>query len=213
MVWTLGKDEDRQQIVGTLAVTLEGAFDYQFLMLLSERIGGAGSPEERERLEELRDFILQIQEQVANYQRQSQESMAQQAQSLIQEILQASDPRAALRKNADQIDEVFLSLLAANIQSAEEKQATAAVRRLQQIYELAMEVVQERLPDDVRFLNKLLTAPDEASARQILRENRKFITRDFVEALTSLESEMRSSGRADLADRLKTLRGQMALML
>ncbi len=205
--------EDGQQIVGTLAVAASGLMDYQFLMLLSERIGATAEPEQQKQLEDLRKFLLDVQEQVVARQRQSQESVAQQAQELIQEVLQSNDVAATLRENADYIDETFLSILAANIQSAERKNATAAARRMRQVYEAALEIVQENMPEDMRLLNDLLSAPDEAAMRRLLRENRELLSKEFMDALRPLETEMRENKRTDIADRLRSLRAQIALML
>lgn len=204
--------EDGQQIVGTLAVAASQLFDYQFLMNLSERIGAAPTPEVRKKLEELRQFIMQMQEQLAARQQQSQEAMAQEVQQLLQEVLQAPDTEAALREHVDEIDETFLSFLVANIQQAERSKATAAVRRLRKVYDEAVKILQESMPADLQLLNQLLTAPDEATMRQMLKDNRATITPEFVESLKPLEAEMRESGRAELADRIKSLRAQMTLM-
>jgi hypothetical protein len=205
-------EEDGQQVVGTLAVAAAQLFDYQFLMLLSERIGGAATPELRKKLEELRQFLVQMQEQLAARQQQSQEALAQQVQQLLGEILQANDTEAALREHIEEIDETFLSFLLANIQQAERSKATAAVRRLRAVYEQAVKILQEAMPADLQLLNRLLTAPDEAAVRQLLKENRASITPEFIESLKPLENEMRESGRAELADRIKSLRAQMTLM-
>jgi hypothetical protein len=204
-------EEDGQQVVGTLAVAAPQFFDYQFLMLLSERIGAASS-EERKKLEELRQFLVQMQEQLAARQQQSQESLAQQVQQLLGEILQANDTEAALREHIEEIDDTFLSFLLANIQQAERAKATAAVRRLRAVYDQAVQILQESMPADLQLLNKLLTAPDEAAVRQMLKENRATITPEFIESLKPLENEMRNNGRAELADRIKSLRAQMTLM-
>jgi uncharacterized protein with ATP-grasp and redox domains len=198
--------------VGTLAVAAPQLFDYQFLMLLSEQVGGAPTPEQRKKLDELRQFLVQMQEQLAARQQQSQEAMAQQVQQLLQEVLQANDTEAALRERVEEIDETFLSFLVANIQQAERAKATAAVRRLRAVYDQAVKILQESMPEELRLLNQLLTAPDEASVRQMLKDNRAAITPGFVESLRPLESEMREGGRAELADRIKSLRAQMTLM-
>ena len=203
--------EDGQQIVGTLAVAAPQLFDYQFLMALSERIGAA-TADDRKKLEELRQFLVQMQEQVAARQQQSQESMAQQVQQLLQAILQAPDIEAALRENIEDIDDTFLSFLAANIQQAERANATAAARRLRSVYELTVKILQESMPADLQLLNQLLTATDETKVRQLLKDNRATITPEFVESLKPLEAEMREGGRGELADRIKSLRGQMTLM-
>ncbi len=207
------QDEDGQQIVGTLAVAVGTLADYQFLMALSERIGSAATPEEKKKLEELRQFLMQMQEQVTARQRQAQEAMVQDAQALLQEVLQATDPAAVLREHSDEIDEAFLSLLAANAQQAERSKATAAARRLRQIYELAMSILQESMPENVRLLNNLLSAPDEATLRQLLKENRSLLNKEFVDALRPIEGEMREAGRAEVADRIKSLRAQISLMM
>ncbi len=204
--------EDGQQIVGTLAVAAQQLFDYQFLMVLSERIGGASTPELRKKLDELRQFIVQMQEQLAARQQQSQEAMTQQVQQLLQDVLQANDTEAALREHAEEIDDTFLSFLVANIQQAERAKATAAVRRLRTVYDQAVKILQESMPADLQLLNQLLTAPDDATVRQMLKDNRATITTEFIESLTPLEAEMREGGRAELADRIKSLRAQMRLM-
>ena len=204
--------EDGQQVVGTLAVAAPQLFDYEFLMLISQRVEAAETPEQRTKLEELHKFLVQMQEQLAARQQQSQEAMAQQVQQLLQEILQASDVEAALRENIESIDDTFLSFLVANIQQAERANATAAVRRLRVVYDLAVKILQESMPADLQLLNQLLTAPDETKVRQLLKENRAMITAEFVESLKPLEAEMRQGGRAELADRIKSLRGQMTLM-
>jgi hypothetical protein len=204
--------DDGQQVVGTLAVAAPQLFDYQFLMLLSERIGGASTPEQRKKLEELRQFLVQMQEQLAARQQQSQEAVAQQVQQLLQEILQANDTEAVIREHIEEIDDTFLAFLAANIQQAERAKATAAARRLRGVYEQAVKILQESMPAELQLLNQLLTAPDEATTRQLLKENRAMITPEFVDSLKPLESEMRETGRAELADRIKSLRAQMTLM-
>lgn len=207
------RDEDGRQIVGTLAVATGAPLDYQFLMALSERIGESQTPEERKQLEELRAYLLEIQDQVRQQQQDSQAAATQQLQAVLQEVLQATDSEAALRENSELIDESFLALLAANIQQAERAKATGAVRRLQKIYEQALAIFQEQLPEDLQLLNQLLAAPDETTVRQLLKDNRGLLDREFLDAVSGLETEMRANGRVDIADRLKTLRGQIALML
>ncbi len=161
----------------------------------------------------LRSFLLEIQEQVQVQQQQAQAEMAEEAQAVLQEVLQSTDTAAVLREHADAVDEVFLSLLAANIRAAEQKGATAAARRLSQVYKQAIEIAQERMPADMRLLNQLLSAPDDATARQLLRDNRSLLNRDFVDNMKALEEDMRKNGRAEIADRMKALRGQIALMI
>jgi len=206
-------EEDGPQMVGALAVTTGFATDYQFLMLLSQQIDAATDVEVRSELMELRTFLLEIQEQAQEQQKQAQAEMAEEAQAVLQAVLQATDSAAALREHSEEIDEVFLALLAANIQAAERSGASAAMRRLTQIYQQALAIAQDKLPPAMRLLNQVLMAADDASARQLLRENRELLTPEFVENMKVLAQDMREGGRTDLADRMKSLRGQIALMI
>jgi uncharacterized protein YmfQ (DUF2313 family) len=202
------QDEDGETMTGIMVSAVLPMIDYQFLMVLAQRIDAASDPGEAENLKELREFLLRLQEE----QRQNNEAMMQRVQALLQEVLQAPDTDAALRKRANQIDEVFLNVLAANMRQAQQNKATAAANRLRQVYEQALAIFEERMPEDMRLLNQLLRAPDDAASRKLLQENRELLTKEFVESIKTLEEHARNDGSAQLANRLKSLRGQVALM-
>lgn len=199
--------EDGEEVANGLIMAVIPMLDYQFLMQVSTRLETADE-DERERLESLRKTILAMQEQ----QQAAQQQMAQQMQSVLQDVLQAPDMTAKLREYIDILDENFLSLLAANIQAAQRNNSTAAARRLQQVYDAAVGLMREQMPEEMRLLNELMSAPDKATVSTLLNENRAKLTPDFVAAMQSIENELREGGRQELADRLKSLRGQIALM-
>jgi len=74
-------------------------------------------------------------------------------------------------------------------------------------------VVQESMPPQMQLLNQLLTAPDKAALNQLLQEHRNLLNREFVETLKELEGQMRQSNRQEIADRIKSLRAQISLMV
>lgn len=201
--------EEGREIAGGLVVATAQLLDYQFLMLVTERIERTTDEAEKQQLAELRQLIVTIQEQQA----QSQQAAMQQMQQLLQHILQAEDTEAALRQYADYVDEAFLGVLAANIQAAQKRGSNAAARRLQQVYELAVAMLQENMPPEMRLVNQLLSAPDKAALNQVIQENRSQINRDFVASLKMLETDMRDANRTEIADRIKTLRAQISLMV
>jgi hypothetical protein len=207
-ILTAWQGEEGREIANALTMSVAPLLDYQFLMLVSEQLEKATSDEERTRLEELRQTILAIQEQ----QSQAQQSVAQQVQQILQQVLQAPDMAAELRNFAEYIDETFLSVVATMIQNAQRNNSAAAARRLQQVYDEAMNIVQESLPAEMRLVNDLLNAPDKASLTKLLQENRGKFNADFVASLKVLETDMRDAGRTEVADRLKSLRGQIQLM-
>jgi hypothetical protein len=205
-VW---RDEDSREAAGAVAMALAPLLDYQFLMLVSERLESSRGETERKQLEELRQLIVSIQEQQA----QTQQAMVQQVQQVLQAVLQATDTAAALREYADYIDEAFLSVLAANIQAARRNNSTGAAKRLQSVYDQAVAMLQENMPAEMRLVNDLLSAPDKATLSRLLQQNRDKINKEFVASLKMLETDMRDAGRNDVADRIKSLRAQISLML
>jgi hypothetical protein len=201
-------DEGRE-IASALVLAVTPLLDYQFLMTVSQRLEAATDETERQRLDELRQLIMTVQQQ----QTQAQQAVVQQVQQVLQEVLQAPDLGEALRQYADFIDETFLSVLAANIQAAQRNNATAAARRLQQVYDAAMALVQESLPEEMQLINQLLNAPDKAALTKLLQEHRPKLNKEFVSSLKVLETDMRDAGRGEVADRLKSLRAQISLMV
>lgn len=201
-------EEDGQEVVSTLAVSLAPMIDYEFLMLLAERIEKASGDEQRNDLEDLRELLMAMQAQ----QQENRQAMMQQMQAVLQEVLQATDTQAALNEYADFIDENFLALLAANMQAAQQKNATAAVKRLQRVYQLALSMLEESLPEEIRLLQQVVQAPDAAAARKLVQENRALVNEEFMQALNAVEKQFRDNGQPEQANRLKTLRGQIAMM-
>jgi hypothetical protein len=185
------------------------ALDYQFLLTLSDRLEKTTDAAQRKTLEDLRALITELQAQ----QRESAQAMMGQAQEVLQAVLEATDTEEALRQYADAIDETFLALLAGNIERAEQTKATAAVRRLREIYDMALDIVQEGMPPEMRLINDLLNAADKGAIRKLLEENRGLLSRSSSKPSSNLEDDFRQRQGDDVADRLKSIRAQAALML
>ncbi len=197
------------EIASSVAVSLAPMLDYQFLLAVSERLERTTDATERANLEKLRELVMAVQEQ----QQAVRQNAAAQAQEVLQAVLESTDPAATMSENADLIDENFLGLLAANIQRAEQNNAAGAAKRLRKIYELALEVAQSQMSPELKLVNDLLNASDQGARRKLLEENRSLLNRDFLEALKQLEEDFRQRQSDDVADRLKSIRAQAALML
>jgi len=68
------------------------------------------------------------------------------------------------------------------------------------------------MPPEVQLLNDLVNAPDQATMRRLLDENRSAINREFIESLRQLEDDFRQRGNPELADRIKSVRAAATLM-
>ena len=202
------QDEEGEAIVGSLLVMVPNLVDYELLLALSERLDRTADVEERAGLVRLRELMANLLE----LRRQGPEAQLQQAQAFLTQVLQSPDPGATLRQHPEQVDEIFLSLLAGSLEQARQNQATFAAKRLQQIYDAALAIYLERMPEDVRFLNEILQVADPGRRRQMLREHREQISPEFLENLRALEADLRSQGQQELADRVKAIRAEAALM-
>ncbi len=201
-------EPDGEQIAASVMMAISPVIDYQFLLAVSEKLEASSDEAERKALELLRTTATRIQEQV----QASRQSMGAQLQELLQAVLQSEDPQATLNEYGDLIDENFLGLLAGNIDRAEKSGATGAARRFRQLYEMALNVVQQGMPPEVQLLNDLVNAPDQATMRRLLDENRSAINREFIESLRQLEDDFRQRGNPELADRIKSVRAAATLM-
>lgn len=206
-------EEEGESIVVSLITVARGMVDYQFLLTLNQRLEATDDPEERAPLLSLQELIVEFSRQAQQSQSQSQEAMIQQVQEFLQEVLQAGDPDALMRERSDELNEIFLAVLASNIEQAQQKNATFAVKRLRSIYNSAMAILQEQLPPELRLLNQLVSTRDEAEVRRLLQENRSLLSKEWVEGLREMEARFKAENNSELAARIKSVRIQATMLL
>jgi len=136
----------------------------------------------------------------------------QQYSTMLGEILAANDVEQALVEHAAHIDQNFLNVLAANLQEAERRGATAAMRRLQEVWDAAVAMINQATPPEVRLINELLLAEYPGETRKLLAESRSLVTADFIAALGELAEQMEAEGEPELVSRLRQIRSQAQLM-
>lgn len=202
---------DDERVVDALVTAARPLVNYGFYQDLTGRAEAreaAGDAEEATRLAELRDHILSLVERLDQLQRAAFEESSQ----VLSEILASEDIHAAVEERALYIDQNFLSVLAANLQRAEKQGATAAVRRLQQVWDAAVDMIQASAPPQVRLINDLVNAEYPGETRQILAQNRDLVTEDLIESMTALAQELQDEGNQEVATKLRQIRSQAQLM-
>ena len=200
-----------QRVVDALVIAARPLVNYAFYQELANRIDAAsarGDEDEAKRVGGLREHILEFTQQLD----QLQQAVMQESTQVLSDILASDDIAQAVAERADYIDQNFLSVLAANLQQAEQRGATAAVQRLQQVWDAAIQLIQEDAPPEVRLINELLNADYPGETRKILSENRTMVTAAFIESLTALADEMDAENSPDLGSRLRQIRSQAQLM-
>ena len=186
--------------------------DYDFYAALTDRAEAAraeGNTAEAERIETRRNLILE-----------TTESMDREAQALfegaaqtLREVLEAEDLRQALTERREQLSEAFLLVVAANRETAQRANRPDMIELLNEIERTAVEVVQESMSPEERFIGQLLSTETPQEATKLLRQNAAKINTDLVKRINELAEEMEKNGRKEMSDRLRQLSREAASML
>ena len=208
-------EELLEKVIAADSDTVEGMaaaarplMDYTFFEKLSERIG-ASQGAERDRLTRLRERLLKVTEQLDEATR----AAYSEASELLGEILKAPDPRRIVRERAEEIGEVFMSVLAMNLQEAERRGAKEVAQRLQIIWAEIMAVVEEGMPPDVQFINQLMRVAYPEQTRALLKQYQAQVTPEFLALIDHLADDLAQRQETEAAKRLRDIKAQATLLV
>jgi len=193
-------DEEFEALVATGRPLL----DYAFFQNLTAQIEATSDVEDASKLKTLRTRILDT---TAKQDEETQARM-QHAGELLKSLLQAEDPEAFAREHLDEIDDAFFVILSANIQHAEAENRTEVVEALQQLANMIIGLLEERLPPEVRLVNQLMNAPYPDGTKQLLEAQREILNPELMAALDQLITELEQAGNTDVADHVKQVKTQ-----
>ncbi|MGD1995312.1 MAG: CpXC domain-containing protein [Anaerolineae bacterium] len=188
------QDEDTRTVLLSYGLQL---VDYFFFQSLTQRIEAAEDEGERKRLEDLRKEVMTFREQ---FKERAQQVVAERAQ-LVHDLMTSEQPKLLARRRAASLDETFFAVLSSEIERAEAEGDTEMLSRLQEVWQLVMELVQKMMPPGVALMGQVLEAEDEKEVRQVLEKNRQQVDGRFVELLEGAAEELREQGATDVADR------------
>lgn len=201
-----------EAVVEALVAATRPLIDYNFFIMLAERIGaadGRGDKAEAERLKGLREKILTLTAEIDKRNR----AVLDQAAATLRAILQAPDMDAALRDHAQDIDDAFMAVLEANLEAAQQAGQQQALQRLQLLSTKIMELVQAAAPPEIQFINEILAMENEADVDRLLQENRGELTPELLGLMADIADNMRENERPEVAERLDQLRGKMGRVM
>jgi len=193
--------EDDERLQALVGLVRHPVMDYEFFQELTARISQAPAAE-RESLEALRDRLLELTAMVD----QQTEMVLQGAARLLQAILVSDDPDEVIRQNLQAFDYTFMQVLAANIQEAERQGDINAAARLKSVYERIVNILQEAMPPELRFINELLSTQSETDALALIHERAGDFGETLLEAMDVVEQQLAGRGEPGLVQKLAFLR-------
>lgn len=191
-------------IINSMIGMGQGAINYEFFQKLTEEIENAPDGATKEQLTELREALLQLQEEM----RQQSMQMMANANEVINAIVSAPDKQAALAQNAQKIDDVFMYTLSARIAQADQEDNHALAQTLNQINDMIMSQVENQVPPEIRLLNGLLEAGSGEEQDQLLSQNQSMLSGELVDLLDMLAQRTGASD-PDTVERINTLKGKI----
>jgi hypothetical protein len=201
-------DEGLEELIAEYRPLIDYGF-YEAVTERADRAREAVDTAAAERIDARRALILETTERMD---REAQE-LFEGAANALRAVLEAEDPREALREHREQLGEAFSLVLDANREAAERAGRPDVVERLDQIGQLAVEVVEESLSPEERLIAQLLGAETPQEATRLLRKNAAQVNTDFVKRLNAMAAEMDGNGREEAAARLKQLGREAAALL
>lgn len=198
---------DQPVKIETMVTIARPAIDYVFYQNLSEQITAAekaGDPDRLAKLKSLRETILDLTAQIDK----EAEHAVEAARDLLLEAMRSDDAEAFIREHAGDVDNMFMSILSANLQAAQESGQTAAVEQLQRVSDAVMGLILESQPPEVQFINHLLNADYPEGTRALLEANRAALDDRLLQIMQQLVDDLRTNGRQDAADQLMLVQAQ-----
>jgi len=200
--------EDADKTWRTTIALNRQRLDYGFFQALTARIEAAtasGDSEGAERLTALRGRILEEMDAQNRLVRDAEDE----ATLLVMQLLEAQDLPAALRAHRDEVDDVFL-MVVARLQSVAARRDEARAERLRSLLQAALDMVEENLPPAERLMNRLLRTETGEEANDVLEAHRALLNDNFLtlfdEYLTELERRKQDPA---LLEHLRQVRGQV----
>lgn len=164
--------------------------DYAFFEVLTRRIEKARG-EEQARLSELRTKLLSMTDELDK----EMKKRLDEAQGLLDEILQSSDITAATEQHLPEISEMFIEVLRADLQNTRQKNDLARLDKLQQVVGVIQQA--SKPPRELELLQELLDTPDDNALEELITAYEDEITPEFMQFVGGVMAEAQSAKTED----------------
>jgi hypothetical protein len=196
----------------TLITVARPVLDYQFFQTLTKQIEDAQAQGEQEKAKDLTELRVRILDLVHELDQEAKKAL-ERAAALLRQIVEREDMETAAEENVEQIDAAFLTALEANIVAADQSGQQELVEKLNRLKEHVVSLLEERLPPEMRLVNKLLSAPDLDQRQKLLQEQKELINEDFLKLLQLILEDLRSQDQKEAAEHLDEIIPEVEALL
>jgi hypothetical protein len=153
------------------------------------------------KLSSLRTQILEKIEEIDKL----QEARATEASAVLKSLAEADDLDQAIKQALPMVDELFLSILQANIRAAQERKDQASEKRLREVDQRLREIIRESLPPGLQLAQKILELTDLEEIQAMLEDHVEQIDQDMLGALMSTSQRLEGSGNLEGAEHIREI--------
>jgi hypothetical protein len=181
-------DNSEEVQLNAIVSSIRPALDYLFFQILSEKIEKS-SNDEKEKLEKLRDTLLLMTAAMDK----AMEKQLQQGKQTLDRILNASDLEKEIMNSLQEIDDLFVEVLRAEVQAATENQQSERLTKLNQI----VEILQSLNPpsQEVELIEQMMEMQTEEEQAAFLAENQQAISENMINMLSNVITQAENSGQ------------------
>ena len=201
-----------QEVVLALVHSAPQKFGYEFLLELSSLIDTEDEPKQRKSLEVMRTRIDSTMKMMVQQQARAQQNIYQASVSLISAALESEDPSDLLRGQMRLLKGPFMPVLMNMIGTAEKNRALDVVQQLLHLRDVALQVQAETMEPEDCFLFQLITAKTVGESRLLMEQDQSLITNELLDKMSEMAAGLLDNNMEGQAQKIKSLRGQMALM-
>jgi hypothetical protein len=211
MLQTLLEAEGDQQLQG-LVIANRPLLDYGFFQALTGQIEAAQSAGEAERAAQLTALRTRVLEITNEIDRQMQADL-ERAAGRLRRILESDDPRRAIQERIEEIDEVFLMVLSANIAQAGAQGQEEVAKGLEALYDYTLSRLEAQMPPEVQLVNRLLRVESAEAREEILHRETTLVNQEFLDLVHVMAEDARRQRREEIAQRLGEIEAQVERLL
>lgn len=186
--------------ISTLIGMVRSGMDYEFFQLLNNRIEAAKDEEEKTKLSQLRDDLLEATRQIdEEIQKELNES-----RKTLEKILAAESVEKGLELYGNELNDFFTESVR---QALEEARTNGDLDRIAKLSSLSNMIEEaNKPPAEVSFIEDLLSAENDEAVKQMLKENEDKLSDELLQMLAGIISQSEGQGQQpELAERLKQI--------